>query len=65
MDTKPQMVIAVACERLSSGIMDVKGLPVWHLNQRPNGPCKDTFVDIVELEKMIRHLQDDQHYDIS
>ncbi len=58
MDTKPQMVIAVACERdLSSGIMDVKGLPVYGiLNQRPNGPCKDTFVDIVELEKMLRHF---------
>ncbi len=56
LDTKPELVIAVACERdLSSGIMDVKGLPVYGiLNRRPNGPCKDTFVDIEELEKMIQ-----------
>lgn len=56
MDQKPEFVIAVACERdLSSGIMDVKGLPVYGiLNQRPNGPCKDTFVDLDELEKVIQ-----------
>ncbi len=55
-DSKPGFVIAVACERdLSSGIMDVKGLPVYGiLNDRPNGPCKDTFVEIGELEKMIK-----------
>lgn len=56
LDAKPEFVIAVACERdLSSGIMDVKGLPVYGiLNQRPNGPCKDTFVDIAELEEIIQ-----------
>lgn len=56
LDTKPEFVIAVACERdLSSGIMDVKGLPVYGiLNQRPNGPCRDTFVELGELEKMIQ-----------
>lgn len=55
-DKKPEFVIAVACERdLSSGIMDVKGLPVYGiLNQRPNGPCKDTFVDASELEYIIK-----------
>ncbi len=58
LDTKPEFVIAVACERdLSSGIMDVKGLPVYGiLNKRPNGPCKDTFVDLNELEEMIKHF---------
>lgn len=57
-DTKPEFVIAVACERdLSSGIMDVKGLPVYGLlNQRPNGPCKDTFVDVCELEERIKYF---------
>lgn len=60
LDSKPGLVIAVACERdLSSGIMDVKGLPVYGiLNRRPNGPCKDTFVDIEELEKMIQVFTD-------
>lgn len=58
LDTKPELVIAVACERdLSSGIMDVKGLPVYGLlNSRPNGPCRDTFADVDELEKMIQHF---------
>ncbi|MBP7176564.1 MAG: DUF116 domain-containing protein [Thermoclostridium sp.] len=58
LESKPQMVIAVACERdLSSGIMDVKGLPVYGiLNKRPNGPCKDTFVDIEELERMLHRF---------
>jgi len=54
-DEKPGFIIAVACERdLSSGMMDVQSLPVYGiLNQRPNGPCRDTFVDINELEKAI------------
>lgn len=58
LDAKPELVIAVACERdLSSGIMDVRGLPVYGiLNQRPNGPCKDTLVDLEELEDMIKHF---------
>lgn len=58
MDKKPEFVIAVACERdLSSGIMDVRGLPVFGiLNQRPNGPCKDTLIDIGDLEDKIRRF---------
>lgn len=58
LDLRPEFVIAVACERdLSSGIMDVKGLPVYGiLNKRPNGPCKDTFVDLNDLEEMIKHF---------
>lgn len=57
-ERNPQFVIAVACERdLTSGLMDVKGIPVYGiLNQRPNGPCKDTFVDIDELEKVIENF---------
>lgn len=54
-DEKPGFVIAVACERdLSSGMLDVQNLPVYGIiNERPNGPCRDTFVDINELEKAI------------
>jgi hypothetical protein len=54
-DEKPEFVTAVACERdLSSGMMDMQNLPVYGiLNQRPNGPCRDTFVDVNELEKAI------------
>lgn len=55
-ELKPEIVIAVACERdLSSGIMDVSGLPVYGiLNRRPNGPCKDTLVDTDEIERVIK-----------
>ncbi|NLG89094.1 MAG: DUF116 domain-containing protein [Clostridiaceae bacterium] len=54
-DEKPGFVIAVACERdLSSGMMDVQNLPVYGiLNKRPNGPCRDTFVNTDELEYAI------------
>ncbi len=54
---RPTAIIGVACERdLVSGIKDVGekfsviGIP----NKRPNGPCKDTYVDIDELEKAIK-----------
>ncbi|MFA4874433.1 MAG: DUF116 domain-containing protein [bacterium] len=51
-ELKPTAVIGVACERdLVSGIRDVGarfsviGIP----NQRPNGPCKETRIDMQEL----------------
>jgi len=51
-ETKPTAIIGVACERdLVSGIRDVGtkfsviGIP----NYRPNGPCKDTTIDMKEL----------------
>lgn len=52
---KPQAIIAVACERdLTSGIQDVSPLPVVGvLNDRPNGPCYNTWVNIDEVEKAI------------
>ena len=51
-DTRPQAVLAIACERdLMSGIQDVYPLPaVGVLNIRPNGPCYNTHVDIDELK---------------
>ena len=49
---RPDSVIAVACERdLVAGIQDVSrklaviGIP----NKRPNGPCKDTCIDIKQF----------------
>jgi hypothetical protein len=52
---KPLAIIAVACERdLTSGIQDVTPLPVLGvLNDRPNGPCYNTWVNISEVEKAI------------
>ena len=55
-ELKPTAVIGIACERdLVSGIRDVArrisviGIP----NQRPEGPCKNTSVDMDELIRAI------------
>ncbi len=57
-EERPDAVIGVACERdLVSGIQDTAPkIPVFGLpNKRPEGPCKNTSVDIQELEKIIRY----------
>ncbi|MBI4777836.1 DUF116 domain-containing protein [Candidatus Desantisbacteria bacterium] len=53
---RPGLIIAVGCEReLESGINDVYPLPVVGiLNQKPEGPCKNTFIDIGKVEEVIR-----------
>jgi hypothetical protein len=53
MDKRPDMIIAVACDRdLTSGIQDTYPIPVFGiLNKRPNGPCYDTDVDVDLVEK--------------
>ncbi|MBF0540847.1 MAG: DUF116 domain-containing protein [Nitrospirae bacterium] len=47
-EVKPELIIAVACERdLSSGLADSYPMPVYGIpNQRPFGPCFNTRVDI-------------------
>jgi hypothetical protein len=54
-EKRPQLVIAVACERdLTSGIKDCYPLPVIGiLNDRPNGPCVDTSVDVAKIERAL------------
>lgn len=57
-EQRPDAVIGVACERdLISGIQDTAPkIPVFGLpNKRPEGPCKNTSVDLKELEKIIRY----------
>jgi len=57
-ENKPDVVIGVACERdLVSGIQDTAPkMPVFGIpNKRPDGPCKNTSIDVKELEKIIRH----------
>jgi hypothetical protein len=54
---RPQGVIAVACERdLLSGVKDVKGrVPVLAFaNRRPQGPCRNTVVDLQKVENGIK-----------
>ncbi len=55
-DHRPKIIIAVACERdLTSGIHDTFPLPVYGiLNQRPEGPCWNTIVDVSEIEKALQ-----------
>ncbi|MBN1782073.1 DUF116 domain-containing protein [bacterium] len=57
MDLQPLAVIGVACERdLLSGIRDVSeklqviGIP----NIRPEGPCKNTLIDLKEFEGAVQ-----------
>ncbi|WP_026893911.1 DUF116 domain-containing protein [Clostridiisalibacter paucivorans] len=52
---KPKAIIAVACERdLISGVTDVKSIPVKGIfNERPNGPCFNTKVDMKKIEEAI------------
>ncbi|MFH1860061.1 MAG: DUF116 domain-containing protein [bacterium] len=53
---QPGLIIAVGCEReLESGIHDVYPLPVVGiLNQKPDGPCKNTTLDIGKMEEVIQ-----------
>ena len=57
---RPRAIVAIACERdLSSGIMDTNPLPVLGvLNQRPQGPCFNTQVDLEKVEDCLLHFLD-------
>ncbi len=50
--TKARLILAIACDRdLTSGILDTYPLPVFGIiNERPNGPCIDTNVDVALLK---------------
>ncbi len=54
-EARPKAIVAVACERdLTSGMQDVFPLPVLGVpNERPNGPCFNTKVDIAKLEQAV------------
>lgn len=54
-ENRPEAIVAVACELdLTSGIQDSYPIPVIGiLNERPNGPCINTKVDIQKVKKAI------------
>lgn len=56
---KPTGIVAVACERdLTFGIQDVYPTPVYGvINDRPNGPCVNTSVDMGLVEEAIRFFR--------
>ncbi len=51
-DYKPDVVVAVACHRdLIEGVRDAWRLPVFALlNERPNGPCFETTVNLADVQ---------------
>lgn len=57
-EARPDLIVAVACERdLASGIQDAYPLPVYGiLNRRPEGPCRNTLVDLGEVERAVEFL---------
>ncbi|MBN2417420.1 DUF116 domain-containing protein [bacterium] len=58
-ENRPDAVIGVACERdLLSGISDIRDtIPVIAIpNKRPQGPCKNTTVELGEFENALRAL---------
>lgn len=58
MDNRPKGIIAIACERdLTHGILDIKNIPVIGIkNDRPNGPCFNTKVDLERVEEAINYF---------
>ena len=54
-ENKPEAIVAVACEiDLTSGIQDSYPIPVIGvLNERPNGPCMNTKVDLQRVRNAI------------
>lgn len=56
-DVKPSAIVAIACERdLVAGLQDI-GLIIPVLafsNDRPEGPCKNTIVDIEKIKLAIK-----------
>jgi len=55
LENKPEAIVAVACELdLTTGIQDTYPIPVIGiLNERPNGPCINTKVDIKKVRNAI------------
>jgi len=51
-------VVAVACEKeLTEGMRALlPKVSVGVINMRPNGPCKDTDVDLAEVEEALRRF---------
>lgn len=57
-ELKPKAIVAIACERdLTSGIQDLQKIPVVGvLNERPNGPCYNTTVQLCKVQQAIDYL---------
>ena len=58
-ENRPEAVVAIACERdLTSGIQDVVGFPVIGVvNERPEGPCANTSVNLEKVKEAIENCR--------
>ena len=58
LENRPEAIVAVACEvDLTTGIQDTYPIPVIGiLNERPNGPCINTKVNIEKVRRAIMDL---------
>ena len=63
----PSGIVAVACERdLTLGIQDVFPIPVYGvINDRPNGPCVNTCVDMSIVEDAIKFFKENRETNIA
>ncbi|NLM40151.1 MAG: DUF116 domain-containing protein [Firmicutes bacterium] len=57
-EVRPRAIVGVACERdLVSGMQDMRGISVLGVtNERPNGPCFNTDIDVVQVEEAVLSL---------
>ncbi len=62
---RPRAIIAVACEReLAEGIRDVARIPVIGVvNDRPEGPCYNTDVNVASLTMALQRILDEEDVD--
>ncbi|MBP1695740.1 MAG: hypothetical protein H6Q41_928 [Deltaproteobacteria bacterium] len=58
LENRPEAIVAVACELdLTSGIQETYPIPVIGiLNERPNGPCINTKVDLEKVRNAILYF---------
>jgi hypothetical protein len=58
LENRPEAIVAVACEfDLTAGIQDTYPIPVIGiLNERPNGPCINTKVDLEKVRSAILYF---------
>ncbi|MDI6807875.1 MAG: DUF116 domain-containing protein [Candidatus Eisenbacteria bacterium] len=62
METHPHAIVAVGCEReLVNGILETASTPSYAvINERPEGPCRNTKVDMKLLEEAVSLFLDEQ-----
>lgn len=65
LDLAPSSVIAIACEsELIKGLQEISRIPVIAIpNRRPEGPCRDTVIDLEKFERALHSMATPCHAD--